>query len=551
MKYIRIGNNVEITWNITRYNLEENLSNKDVKVFLIDKNKHRQIFDYSIKGNQIKGIFYGKNQVCIGTYRLVLIENDGKDDMVTLDYIDVFVLSQKLKNSTSTGEDANPNYSTEVVEISSNINTGDFGKIATKDYVKEVVQDAVLGDIDLSDYYKKDEVDEQLTQTISYVDNTFIKEHQSLEGLATEDYVDEAISKIQVGDDVDLSGYAKKSDIPTKVSDLTNDSGFINSIPSTYAKKTDLFSKDYNDLTNKPTIPSLSGYAKKTDIPTNISAFNNDKGYLTQHQSLTNYATKTWVEDKGYLTAHQSLTSYAKKSELFSKDYKDLINTPNLSVYATKTELGEVENKIPSITGLATETFVTSKIAEASLGGSEVDLSGYAKLTDIPDTSKFITEHQDISNLATKDELFSGSYEDLTNKPTIPSIDGLMKESDADNKYQPKGSYLTSVPSNYALKTDIPSLAGYALKTDIPDVSKHITMSDVESKGYLTEHQDISGKADVGHKHSEYLTSIPNTYALKTDIPSLDNCVKKTDSITLKGVKEDGTEITFTIYGGE
>lgn len=41
---------------------------------------------------------------------------------------------------------------------------------------------------------------------------------------------------------------------------------------------TPLFSGDYNDLTNKPIIPT---------VPTNISAFNNDAGYLTQHQDIS------------------------------------------------------------------------------------------------------------------------------------------------------------------------------------------------------------------------------------------------------------------------
>ena len=42
-------------------------------------------------------------------------------------------------------------------------------------------------------------------------------------------------------------------------------------------------SGSYNDLSNKPTIPT---------VPTNVSAFINDAGYLTQHQSLSNYPTK-------------------------------------------------------------------------------------------------------------------------------------------------------------------------------------------------------------------------------------------------------------------
>ena len=44
----------------------------------------------------------------------------------------------------------------------------------------------------------------------------------------------------------------------------------------------------YNDLQNKPTIPT---------VPTNISAFTNDAGYLTAHQSLVDYATQTYVDN--------------------------------------------------------------------------------------------------------------------------------------------------------------------------------------------------------------------------------------------------------------
>ena len=72
---------------------------------------------------------------------------------------------------------------------------------------------------------------------------------------------------------------------------------------------------------------SLEAYAKKTEIPTvptKVSAFENDSGYLTEHQSLDAYAKKTEIptktsqltNDSGYLTEHQSLDAYAKKTEI-------------------------------------------------------------------------------------------------------------------------------------------------------------------------------------------------------------------------------------------
>ena len=58
--------------------------------------------------------------------------------------------------------------------------------------------------------------------------------------------------------------FAAKADIPTKVSSLINDSGFITST-------------------------ALAPYLKKTELPTNVSAFTNDSGYLI-NSDLAPYA---------------------------------------------------------------------------------------------------------------------------------------------------------------------------------------------------------------------------------------------------------------------
>lgn len=50
---------------------------------------------------------------------------------------------------------------------------------------------------------------------------------------------------------------------------------------------TPLFSGDYNDLGNKPTIPT---------VPTNVSAFTNDAGYLTSHQDISGKEDRVVVD---------------------------------------------------------------------------------------------------------------------------------------------------------------------------------------------------------------------------------------------------------------
>lgn len=108
---------------------------------------------------------------------------------------------------------------------------------------------------------------------------------------------------------------------------------------------------------------------------------------------------------------------------------------------------GFIKNKptIPDITGLATETYVDNKVAD------------YTKTVDLADVAK------------------SGSYNDLTDKPTIPSLDGYAKTSEIPSKVselENDSNYLSSIPEEY------------------------VTDAELESKGYLTEHQDISGKVD-------------------------------------------------------
>ena len=110
-----------------------------------------------------------------------------------------------------------------------------------------------------------------------------------------------------------LGSYALKTEIPD-VEGLATKSevqAVEDKIPSldNYATKDELFSKDYNDLTNKPTIPSIDGLATKLEV----------KEVENKIPSLNGYATEQWVEGKGYLTEHQSLAEYATKAELAAK----------------------------------------------------------------------------------------------------------------------------------------------------------------------------------------------------------------------------------------
>lgn len=131
--------------------------------------------------------------------------------------------------------------------------------------------------------------------------------------------------------------------------------------------------------------------AKKADI-------NHTHNYLTNIPS--EYITETELNEKGYIT----------EAKLNDKGY--LTNIP--SEYITETEL----NNKGYLTDIPSE-YITE---------TELNRKGY------------LTEHQDISNKANISDLatvaMSGNYDDLTNKPSIPSLDGYATKQYVDDEIE-------------------------------------------------------------------------------------------------------------------
>lgn len=121
-------------------------------------------------------------------------------------------------------------------------------------------------------------------------------------------------------------------------------------------------------------------------------------------------------------------------------------------------------------------------------------------------TKSQITDFPTLSTVAT-----SGSYSDLTDKPSIPSkTSDLNNDSDFISKSSTSGlmkndgnidtnTYLTSSAlSNYVQKSETTGL----LKND----------GTVDTNTYLTSHQDISGKEDISNKVTSWSSTTNDTH---------------------------------------
>lgn len=126
----------------------------------------------------------------------------------------------------------------------------------------------------------------------------------------------------------------------------------------------------------------LSDYALKSEIPTvptSNTAFTNDAGYLTEHQSLSGYATEQWVEDQGYLTDadYPDLTGYATKEWVINQNY---VSNSELIQYITNLQ-NQIDSLKQQISGCCGDTGETLTRWITMTGANDYTCSGTTKMT--------------------------------------------------------------------------------------------------------------------------------------------------------------------------
>ncbi len=340
-------------------------------------------------------------------------------------------------------------------------------------------------------------------------------EHHSIGSIVETDPTVPAWAKEATKPVYDYSEIENTPTIPTNVGELTNDANYITleQVPAQVnadwnategaaqiLNKPELFSGDYNDLTNKPTIPTVptnvgaftndAGYITAEEVPavsvpTNVSEFNNDAEYVTTNQlNAANYITAADVPEQ--VNADWNATTGAaqilNKPELFSGDYNDLTNTPTIPTVPTN--VGAFTNDAGYITAaevpaVSVPTNVSAFNNDAEyVTTNQLNAANYITAADVPaQVNADWNATTGAAQILNKPELFSGDYNDLTNKPTIPTVPANVGAFTNDAGYITAAEVpAVSVPTNVSafdndaeyVTTNQLNAANYITAADVP-----------------------------------------------------------------------------------
>ena len=250
-------------------------------------------------------------------------------------------------------------------------------------------------------------------------------------------------------------------------------------------------------------------------VPTNVSAFNNDAGYLTEHQSLSGYVTNVemsaFTYDKATIDEKVAGGGTFDPTQYYTKTATNALLDEKLDVTAyTPTDLSNYYNKQE-----------VNNIVESAKTEIEAEIPTVpTNVSAFNNDAGYLTEHQSLSGYATEQWVENKHY-----------ITGVDLSDYATTQWVENQHYITGV-----------DLSDYALKSEIPVVPTNVSAFNNDA-GYLTEHQSlsaysttsevttlinqsVSGKVDT-NTYTAYTASTQTTINSKADSSTLNNYLLK------------------------
>ena len=324
-------------------------------------------------------------------------------------------------------------------------------------------------------------------ETLKAIDHSiYLTEHQPIKTINNIEIVGEGNIEINPFDDTDILNNI--ASLSGTIDTLSEDIKTIKEDGDKYLTQDDL--TPYLTKTSGDTL-----YQPKGNYATN-NELNDLSSQLDTKQPKGDYLTKasgdTLYQPKGnYLTQHQSLDAYA------TTDYVDQA-VQGIPSDATMTKLrsdvNSVSGDVATLKAIDHSIYLTEHQPLKTINGYSIKGSGNVKIEYTAGTNigivgnkisvTGITVPTKVSDL--ENDLLFLSDADMNNYATKAESDRkYLTKASGDTLYQPKGTYLTSIPNTYALKADFYSKTEIDSKIDAAkcdcDMSQYYKKTDIDT----------------------------------------------------------------------
>lgn len=308
---------------------------------------------------------------------------------------------------------------------------------------------------------------------------------------------------------IDLTGYAETSDIPTDLADLSDDATHrlvTDTEKSTWDNKADVSdipTVNNNTITIQKngqnvdsfTLNQNSNKAINIDVPTKTSDLQNDNSFITNTvNNLANYYLKS---DTYTQTEVNNLISAAVNGRFEKVTTLPASGEPNVIYLVPKTT---------ALTNNVYDEYIWQDNAWELLGSTEIDLSNYVTTTDLSTAlADYVTSstfNTTIANYYTKTEvgnLLDGKVDKISGKglstydydATAKGIVDNVTTNLAGKVDKVNGKGLSTEDYTTTEKNKLAGISTNANKVEASTTNGNIKIDDVETQVY-----DGSGKSD-------------------------------------------------------
>ncbi len=319
------------------------------------------------------------------------------------------------------------------------------------------------------------------------------------------DTINEKIKTLEEKQPIDLSHLATKKEIEDShyltredITGLATNS----KLETVESRVQQLENKPPVDLSHLATKQEIEDVVKRAEL-TQVTERVQNLEARPQIDSST-LVTKDELDKKGYLTTAPDLSEYAKKSEI----------PPQFDSSALTERINALETKAIS-NGAYNDKPLLDKIHEV-----QESLKGF-----ITQSSRYLTEHQSLAHLVTKDELarmgYINAHQSLEHLVTKEELEakGYLKNQDISNlatnskveSVESRVQTLENKPpvdlSNLATKQELEAVRSSQLTVDNPHFATKEELEAVRNSQPNIDTSNLVTKQELEDKH--YLSSVP------------------------------------------